>query len=103
MKLNEELQKLFRTISNYAWALNDEDLVNDTNMLSYYTNDLINYFATGDATLSTIATAEANDPDAEPDSYAKVKSMFVNTVELINDFKEKMDQIENKANRNKII
>ena len=98
--LNEEMMKLFRLISLHCWSLNDDDIANDTNTFECYINDIINYLATGDATLTITATAEADNPDVD---FTKTKAMLVSTIEYIDEFKAKQDEVQNKANRNKII
>ena len=98
--LTEEMMKLFRLISINCWGLSDDDLTNDTNTFECYINDVINYMATGDASATITATAETENPDTD---FTKAKAMFVNTVEYINDFKSKLEEVQNKANKNKII
>lgn len=98
--LNDEMMKLFRLISINCWGLSDDDLTNDTNTFECYINDIVNYLATGDASCVITATAEADNPDVD---YTKAKAMLASTIEYINDFKEKQDEVQNKANRNKII
>ena len=98
--LTEEMMKLFRLISINCWGLNDDDLTNGTNTFECYINDIINYLATGDASGTITATAEAENPDVD---FTKTKAMLVNTIEYIDEFKAKQDEVQNKANKNRII
>ena len=102
MKLSEELGKLFRTIYCYQWGLKDYDVNHDTAYSLDYMTDALNYLATGTQEVSCILDVK-DKMDELDDGIALAECMMFNTVELIDEFKEKLDTIENKASKNKII
>lgn len=103
MKLNEELGKLFRTVYCYQWALKHYDINNGTAYSMDYMTDVLNYLATGTQEVSCILARKDELLDPDDEGITMAESMIFNTIEYINDFKSKLDEVQNKANRNKII
>ena len=102
MTLNEEFAKLFRTIYCYQWALKKYDDNNGTTYSRYYLADFVEYLATGDQSNSRVLECKSVMQDLD-DGIEMAENMLFNTVELIDEYRRKVEQVENKANRNKII
>jgi hypothetical protein len=102
MKLKEELSKVFRTIYCYQWALKYYDINNGTAYSMDYMTDVLNYLATGTQDVSCILDAkeEMDEPD---DGLMMAESMMFNTVEYIDSFLAKMEEVDNKASKKSII
>lgn len=102
-KTKDETRKVFRTILNNMWALSNQDNDNDTSTFFYYVNDVMNYIAVGESEFVNLDNIQAIDPDANEDDYKMARSMYYNTKEMIDDLFAKMDEQDNKANKNRII
>ena len=102
MKLKEELGKVFRTIYCYQWALKYYDINYNTHYAINYITDVMNYMATGSQEESCLL-AQKEQLDELDDGIVLAESMMYNTVELVDDLYAKMDEVDNKASKNRII
>ena len=103
-KIKDETLKTLRIIMNYLWAMNESDIEKDTSQFYYFVNDLINYAVNGESNyLSNLDNVTALDPEANEEDYQMARSMFLTTKQLINDLYAKMEEIDNKVGKNRII
>lgn len=103
MKLNEELGKLFRTVYCYQWALKHYDINHGTAYSMDYMTDVFNYLATGTQEVSCILARKDELLDPDDEGITMAESMIFNTIEYIDSFIAKMEEVDNKANKKSII
>lgn len=103
-KIKDETLKTLRIIMNYLWAMNESDIEKETSQFYYFVNDIINYAVNGESNyFSNLDNVTALDPEANEEDYQMARSMFYTAKQMIDDLYSKMEEQDNKANKNRII